>query len=175
MRFQKAVLEVDRGTIERISLAVDPYQTGFGKIPKPGAVRSPPLCRIREGILGVDPAHGTRGGVGAMMSSAGEVLIALEPPTRGWHPTETARVGRTNAHRTPPHFASIGRFVGYLQQPQIAEAMLWAVHYPVPGIELLGRILNLVSLRIHLRRASGTPGRSVIRMMKSIIRALLMM
>lgn len=62
MRFQKAVPEVDRGTIERISLTVDPRRTGFGKIPKPGAVRSPPLCRIHEGILGVDPAHATRGG-----------------------------------------------------------------------------------------------------------------
>jgi len=39
----------------------DPHRTGFGRIPpKPTRVRSPPLCKLIGGILGVHPCTETR-------------------------------------------------------------------------------------------------------------------
>jgi len=114
---QKLVSERERIAAEGSSLQVDPHRTGFGKIPKSGAVRLPPVCRIREGILGVDPFHGTRvvhhkhegnprsspyGGSSRTSSPPPSCLGFVDPL-----PSEA-----------PSHFAAIGRFVGYFQLQQ---------------------------------------------------------
>ena len=41
---------------------VDPHRTGFGRISATAPrVRSPPACKVTNGILGVHPAEATRG------------------------------------------------------------------------------------------------------------------
>lgn len=99
---------------------MDPHRTGFGKIPKPGVVRLPLFCRIREGLLGVDPFQGTRGTNQVPVRQNLEVLHGAGSQHKE---ADHRRLGFVNPAPTkaPSQFESIDRFVGYFLQPQASQ------------------------------------------------------
>jgi len=101
---------------------VDPHRTGFGKIPKPGVVRLPLFCRIREGLLGVDPFQGTRGTNQVPVRQNLEVLHGAGSQHKE---ADHRRLGFVNPAPTkaPSQFESIDRFVGYFLQPQASQVI----------------------------------------------------